>query len=431
MTKTVYAAMAADLVHPGHINVIAEASKLGELTVGLLTDRAIASYKRLPYLTYEQRKAIVESLRHVSRVVPQDSLDYTDNLRRLRPQIVVHGDDWRTGIQAPVRRRVIETLSEWGGELIEVPYTEGISSTRLHEEMKAIGTTPDVRLRRLRRLLQAKPLVRLLEVHNGLTGLLVETLAIEEDQNLREFDGMWSGSFTEATSRGKPDNEAIDISSRLGTVHDVLEVTTKPILFDADTGGHPEHLAFTVRSLERLGVSGLVIEDKAGLKHNSLLGADRRQTQAGIADFTNKIQAARSASVTDDFLVVARIESLILSYGLSDALERANAYIDAGADAIMIHSRQRTADEILGFCDRYGRFNQRKPLVVSPSSYSSAYEHDLASAGVNVIVYANQLLRAAYPAMRRVAESILRHQRAFDSEADCLPLDQAVRLIPS
>lgn len=427
MTKKVYVAMAADLVHPGHINVISEAAKLGEVVVGLLTDSAVASYKRLPYLTYEERKAILESMRHVARVMPQRTLDYTENLRLLRPEIVVHGDDWRTGVQASVRSKVIETLREWGGQLIEIPYTAGLSSTKFHEKLKAIGTTPEVRLQRLRRLIQAKPLIRLMEVHNGLTGLIVERLQIESDGGNREFDGMWSSSFTDATTRGKPDNEAIDFSSRITTVNDVIEVTTKPILFDADTGGRPEHLASTVRSLERLGVSGLVIEDKIKWADNSLLGGD--QTKQAIESFAAKIQAGTRARVTGDFLVVARIETL--SNGIDEAIRRARAYVEAGADGIMIHSRQCTAAEILSFCERYGRLESRKPLVVVPSSYSGIYERELEAAGVNIVVYATHMLRAAYPAMMRVAHSILEHGRAFDSEADCMPLDEATRLIPS
>jgi phosphoenolpyruvate phosphomutase len=430
MTRRVYVAMAADLLHPGHINVLAEAAKLGEVTVGLLTDAAIASYKRLPYLTYEQRREIVESIRQVARVVPQHTLDYTDNLRELRPDIVLHGDDWRTGVQAQVRAQVIATLAEWGGKLVEIPYTEGISSTRFHEELKSIGTTPAVRLRRLRRLINAKPLTRLLEVHDGLTGLLVENLHEERDGVRHEFDGMWSSSFADATTRGKPDIEAVGFSTRVSTVNDVLDVTTKPMLFDADTGGRPEHVAFAVRSLERLGVSGIVIEDKTGLKVNSLLGHDHRQSQDAIESFSAKIQSATRARVTEDFLIVARIESLILGNGMEDALRRAEAYVAAGADGIMIHSRQVSGDEVFGFCERYARLGTRRPLVVAPSTFNRVYEHELENAGVSVVIYANQMLRAAYPAMLSVARSILRHGRAHDSEAACVPIDDIVRLIP-
>src|SRR5262245_52918698 len=428
---SVYVAMAADPVHSGHINVIAEAAKLGDVVIGLLTDEAIASYKRLTYLTYEQRKAVVESIRLVTRVVPQTTLDYTHNLRQLQPAFVVHGDDWRAGVQAAVRERVIETLREWGGQLVEVPYTPGVSSTGVHETLKNGGITPEVRLKRLGRLLQTKRLVRLMDVHNGLTGMIVETLRIDQQHGGREFNGMWASSFTDATMRGKPDNEVVDFSARLAVINEVLEVTTKPILFDANTGGHPEHLAQMTRSLERLGVSGLMIEDKVGLKHNSLLGVNHRQDLETIDKFVRKIRAAICARITPDFLVLARIESLILGHDVDDALMRARAYVDAGADGIMIHSRQADAGEILCFCDRYRRLEWRVPLVVAPSTYSSVYEHELESAGASMVLYANQMLRAAYPAMMRVARSILVNGRAFDSEDDCLPPDQAVRLIPT
>lgn len=428
--KRVYVGMSADLVHPGHINLLNEAAKLGEVTVGLLTDAAIASYKRLPNLSFEQRKVVIENIRGVARVVPQQTLDYTDNLVMLKPDIVVHGDDWRVGVQAATRQRVIDTLKVWGGELVEVPYTPGISSTVLHESLKEIGTTPDIRLKRLRRLLDAKPLVRALEVHNGISGLIVENSRVIVDDLPREFDAMWSSSLTDSTAKGKPDIEAVDMTSRMLTVNDIFEVTTKPLIFDADTGGKPEHFAFTVKSLERLGISAVVIEDKIGLKKNSLLGNDVAQEQDTIENFCYKIQTGKRAKVTDDFMIVARIESLILDKGVDDAMERACAYIEAGADAIMIHSRQKEPAEILEFCAQYRLLGNRVPLVAVPSSYNRIYEHELASAGVNVVIYANHMLRAAYPAMTEVAELILRNGRSFECEDKCLSIKEILKLIP-
>ena len=428
--KRVYVGMSADLVHPGHINLLTEAAKLGEVTVGLLTDSAIASYKRLPNLTFEQRKVVVENLKGVSRVVPQRTLDYTPNLLEYKPDIVVHGDDWRVGVQAATRQKVIETLRAWGGELVEIPYTPGISSTVLHESLKEVGTTPNIRLKRLRRLLDAKPFIRVLEVHHGLSGLIVENVRVTEDGIPREFDAMWSSSLTDSTAKGKPDIEAIDMTSRMQTVNDIFEVTTKPLIFDADTGGRPEHFAFTVRSLERLGVSAVVIEDKIGLKKNSLLGNDVYQEQSSIEDFSFKIQTGKRAKVTADFLIVARIESLILEKGVDDAIKRARAYIEAGADAIMIHSRQKRPDEILEFCAQFRKLEAQVPLVAVPSSYNQTFEHELAAAGVNVIIYANHMLRAAYPAMLDVAESILRAGRSYESEDHCMPIKELLKLIP-
>lgn len=430
MSKTVYVGMSADLVHPGHLNVIKKAVELGEVTVGLLTDRAIASYKRLPYMTFEQRKAVVESLKGVSRVVPQETLDYVPNLRTYKPDYVVHGDDWREGVQRKVRERVIETLAEWGGELVEVPYTEGISSTQLNKALKEIGTTPDIRRRKLRRLLEAKPLVRLIEAHNGLTGLIVENTSVNTERGPKEFDGMWASSLTESTVKGKPDIEAVDVTARTQMLHDILEVTTKPIVYDADTGGKPEHFQFTVRTLERLGVSALVIEDKVGLKKNSLFGNEVEQTQDTIENFCLKIKAGKEAQVTDDFMIIARIESLILEKGMEDAIQRAQAYIDAGADGIMIHSRQKDPAEIFEFCDRYAEFARKVPLVAVPSSYNQVTEDELAERGVNVVIYANHLLRAAYPAMVATARSILEHGRSAEADSNLMSIKEILELIP-
>ena len=428
--KIVYVGMSADLIHPGHINIIKEATKLGEVTIGLLTDKAIASYKRLPFLTYEQRKTIIEQIKGVQNVVPQFTLDYSANLREIKPDYVVHGDDWCSGVQAGTRQKVIETLNEWGGKLIEVPYTQGISSSQLHNELKVIGTTPNIRLKTLGRLIAAKPFVRVLEVHNGLTGLLVENLKIELDGDVREFDCMWSSSLTDSTAKGKPDIEAVDMTSRMATVDSIFEVTTKPMIFDADTGGRPEHFEFTVKSLERLGVSAVIIEDKIGLKKNSLFGIEVTQTQDTIENFCNKIRTGKKAQITSDFMVIARIESLILGKSLDDALKRTHAYIEAGADSIMIHSSKKEPEEIFKFCKQYNKLSNRVPLVVVPSSYNEVYEKDLADAGANIIIYANHMLRSAYPAMLRVAESILKHGRSFDCEDECMPINEILALIP-
>lgn len=430
MGKTVYVGMSADLVHPGHLNIIRKASELGEVTVGLLTDKAIASYKRLPYMAYEQRRQVVESLKGVKRVVPQETLDYVPNLRAHKPDYVVHGDDWREGVQRKTREAVIEALEEWGGELVEVSYTDGISSTQLNKAIRELGTTPDIRRNKLRRMLQAKPLVRFIEAHNGLTGLIVENAAVETEHGRKEFDGMWRSSLTESTSKGKPDIEAVDVTSRTRSLEDVLEVTTKPVIYDADTGGKPEHFQFTVRTLERLGVSAAIIEDKVGLKKNSLFGTDVKQTQDSIENFSKKIKAGKAAQVTDDFMIIARIESLILDQGVDDAMKRAEAFIEAGADGIMIHSRSKMPDEIFEFCDRYAKLENRKPLVVVPSSYNQVTEQELIDHGVNIVIYANQLLRAAYPAMMDAAISILENGRSKELDAKLLSIKDILELIP-
>lgn len=427
MTKQVYVGMSADLIHPGHMNILKVAAQYGEVTVGLLTDKAIASYKRLPYMTFEQRKAVIENIKGVHQVIPQHELDYRPNLELIKPHIVVHGDDWKEGIQAKTRQQVIDTLAQWGGELIEPSYTAGISSTQLNKSLKEIGTTPDIRRNRLKRLIESKPIVRIMEAHNSLSGLIVENITAN---NGAEFDGMWSSSLTDSTSKGKPDIEAVDVSTRITTINEIFEVTTKPMIYDADTGGIAEHFAFTVRTLERTGISAVIIEDKTGLKKNSLFGNDVVQTQDTIENFCQKIQTGKKAQITDDFMIIARIESLILEKGQNDALTRAKAYIAAGADGIMIHSRQKEPDEILEFCKQLRAYHASIPIVVVPTSYNTITAQSLSQAGVNIVIYANHMLRAAYPGMKNVAECILNHDRSYEAEKDLLSIKEILALIP-
>ena len=428
--KKVYVGMSADLIHPGHLNILNKAADLGQVVVGVLTDSAIASYKRLPYMSYEQRSEIVSNIKAVSKVIPQTTLDYTENLRLLRPDYVVHGDDWKEGVQQKTRQNVIDTITEWGGKLIEVPYTEGISSTALNKAVRELGTTPQVRLSSLRRLLKAKPLVRFLDIHNAISGLVVEHTQINVNGIPRQFDGMWGSSLTDSTAKGKPDIEVVDVSSRMLTLSEVLEVTTKPIIYDADTGGQIEHFKFTVRTLERLGVSAVIIEDKTGLKKNSLFGNEVLQTQDTIENFCNKISSAKKVQVTDDFMIIARIESLILEVGMADAIKRAKAYLEAGVDGIMIHSRKKDPAEIFEFCGQYANFGKEKPLVVVPSSFNAVKEDELEKAGVNVVIYANHLLRSAFPAMQNTAKDILKYGRSLECDERMLSLKQILELIP-
>jgi phosphoenolpyruvate phosphomutase len=430
MSKKVYVGMSADMVHPGHLNIISVARKLGDVYIGLLTDKAIAGYKRLPYLTYDQRKIIIENIKGVFKVIPQETLDYVPNLRTLKPDYVVHGDDWKSGIQSETRQSVIEVLKGWEGELVEVPYTKGISSTLLNNNMKEIGTTPQIRMKRLRRLIENKPIVRVLEAHNGLTGLIVENTKVSIDGREKEFDAMWLSSLTDSVAKGRPDIEYVDLTSRMSTITDILEVTTKPIIFDADTGGIPEHFVFAVKSLERLGVSAAIIEDKIGLKKNSLFGTDVEQTQDTIEDFCFKISMGKKSLVTEDFMIIARIESLILGKGLNDAIVRAKAYIDAGADGIMIHSKETDPKEVLEFCNQYKKFDKIVPLVAVPTTYNVLYEHELSAAGVNVVIYANQLLRSAYPAMVETAKTILQNERSLECDSKLMPVKEILTLIP-
>ena len=430
-SKKVYIAMSADLVHQGHVNIIAEGHKLGKVIIGLLTDEAIASYKRLPLIAFNERKIIVENLKGVEKVVPQTTLDYVPNLKELKPDYVVHGDDWKTGVQKEVRQRVLDTLAEWGGELVEPKYTEGVSSTDLIAAVKAQGITPGKRMKTLRRLIAVKPIVRILEAHNGLTGLIVEKTSIEKDGRKLEFDGIWESSLTDSTAKGKPDTELVDFSSRFSTIEEILEVTTKPIIVDGDTGGRIDHFKFRVKTLERLGVSAIIIEDKIGDKRNSLFGTTVPQEQDSIEHFSQKIHEGKQSQITTDFMIIARVESLILKKGMADALKRTEAYIAAGADGIMIHSKEKDGKEIIEFCENFQKFETKVPLIVVPSTYSHMTESELQDLGISVIIYANHLLRSAYPSMINAAQSILENSRSQEaSDEYCMSIKDIITLIP-
>lgn len=425
--KTVYTVLTADSLNAGHFNIIAHAEELGEVTVGLLTNKSLEFYKQ----NYNQRESMVKRIKGVTRVIPQYTMSFSKNLKMLKPNYVVHGEDWQTGVLKKCRDEVIEIIKDWGGELVEIPYTKGISPTLHEDEINKIGTTPEIRLKQLRRLIFVKPIVRVLEVHNGLSGLIAQGVKYEEEGgDLREFDAMWSSSLTDSTSKGKPDIELVDLTSRIISVNEIFEVTNKPLIFDGDTGGKTEHFTFTIKKLERLGVSSIIIEDKAGLKKNSLLGNEVYQQQESIENFCNKISSGKKAQVTKEFMIIARIESLILDKGMSDALVRTESYLNAGADAIMIHSRKKEPNEISTYCEYYRQMNLQKPLVVVPSSYNKVTEQQLIDMGVKVVIYANHMLRAAYPGMIRVAKSILEHRRSLESDKDCLPINDILELIP-
>ncbi len=431
MKKTVYLGMIADIMHPGLINIITEGAKYGDLIIGLFTDKAIATHKRLPYLTYEQRKNVVEHIQGVAKVVPQDDWSYVPNLKKYKPDYIIHGDDWREGPDRYIREDVFRVMKEQGGEVIEIPYTQGISSSGMAEEFAKMGTTPQARMQTLRRLITAKPIVRILESHSGLTGLIVEHTNIQDGDRTLEFDGMWASSLTDSTSKGKPDIEAVDLTTRLHDLNDTLEVTTKPVIFDGDTGGKPEHFPFMVRTLERLGISAVIIEDKVGLKQNSLFGTEAKQTQDTIEGFCDKIRVGKAAQVTRDFMIIARVESLIAGKPVEDALERAFAYVAAGADGIMIHSRNKDGEDIHEFCTRFREQDNHTPIVVVPTTFNHITEDEFARWGVNIVIYANHMLRSAYPAMVHCAESILKHGRCKEaSEEYCMPIKQILTLIP-
>ena len=431
MAKKVYLGMIADIMHPGLINIINEGAKYGDVIIGLYTDKAIATHKRLPYLTYEQRETVVRSIHGVADVVPQDDWSYVPNLVKYKPDYIIHGDDWLQGPDKYIRDEVFKVMEGLGGKVIEIPYTKGITSSGLAEELESLGTTPQARLKSLRRLITAKPIVRIMESHCGLTGLIIEHTKVEVGNEIREFDGMWASSLTDSTSKGKPDIEAVDLTTRLHDLNDSLEVTTKPVIYDGDTGGKTEHFVFTVRTLERLGVSAVIIEDKVGLKQNSLFGTDAVQTQDTIEGFCAKIKAGKEAQVTRDFMIISRCESLIAGKSVDDALERCHAYVAAGADGIMIHSKNKDGMDIKEFCQRFREVDNHTPIVAVPTTYGQFTEAELAEWGINIVIYANHMLRSAYPAMVKCAERILETTRCQEaSEEYCMPIKQILNLIP-
>lgn len=427
--KTVYMCMSADVIHNGHIKIISRAAELGELIVGVLTDEAIATYKRFPIISFEERCEIIGSIKGVSRIVKQSTLNYSENIRMLKPDYVVHGDNWRTGVQATTRAQVIEELALYGGELVEFPYTAQADIAELDISARKILAMPERRRPRLKQLLSMKPCLSMLEAHNGLTGLIVENTTAEKDGRVVQFDGMWVSSLCDSTAKGKPDIELVDITSRVNTIEQIMEVTTKPIILDGDTGGMVEHFPYLVRTLERIGVSAIIIEDKEGLKQNSLFGTEVEQTQASIEDFSRKIKVGKAAQTTDDFMIIARIESLILEQGMDDALARARAFVAAGADGIMIHSRQKAPDEIFEFIERFRSEFSEVPIVVVPTTFNAVTEEEFAKRGVNIIIYANQLIRSAFPAMQTTAKSILQHGRCKEADDACMSIKDILTLV--
>jgi len=428
--KTIYLGLRGDIIHPGIINIIKEAAKYGEVMVGLLTDSAIASHKRLPYLSFGQRLEVVENIKGVGRVVPQEDWSYIPNLKKYRPDAIIHGDDWTSGPLSKEREEVIALMKEMGGEVIEVPYTKGINSSALNEAMRSLGTTPDLRLKTLRRLIEIKKPVRIMEAHSGISALIIENLEVEKEDGLHSFDGIWSSSLTDSASKGKPDIEAVDLTTRLQDLTNILECTTKPIIFDGDTGGKPEHFIFTVRTLERNGISAVIIEDKVGLKKNSLFGTEVSQELAPIADFCEKLSTGKKAQVTKEFMIIARLESLIAGMPVSDALERARAYVAAGADGIMIHSKEKSGGDIRDFCEKFRAEYRSVPLVLVPTTYNRFTEKELLGWGATIIIYANHMLRSSYPAMMNAAKTILEKERSLEADDFCMSIKEILELIP-
>ncbi len=427
--KTVYTCFCTDIIHEGHLNIIKKAKELGDLIVGVLVDDKMIKYNRFPTKTTDERVRMIEKLDGVSKVVVQDEIMYDKIIRNLKPDYVIHGDNWQDPGMAVIRDNIINNLSTYGGKLVEIPYTYNSVIQKKDKQMIEKLAMPEFRRGRLKRVMSLLPIVKALEVHSGLTGLIAEKTVVTNGGEIDQFDAMWISSLCDSTNKGKPDIELVDMTSRFRTIEDVTEVTTKPIIFDGDTGGLTEHFVYTVRSLERMGVSAVIIEDKTGLKKNSLFGTEVEQNQESIERFCEKLTAGKNAQLSDDFMIIARIESLILEKGMEDALKRAFAYREAGADGIMIHSRRKEADEIIEFCDRFRLDDKDTPIVVVPTSFNHITENELAEHGVNICIYANQLLRAAYPAMENAAVEILKNHRAFEIDKKLMPIKQVISLI--
>lgn len=427
--KTVYTCFCTDVIHDGHLNIIEEAHKRGKVVVGALSDKALIRFSKFPTISQEERIKLYRSLDGVEEVVVQDDAMYDDVINLIHPDYVLHGDNWKVGPEAAIRQHVAELVSAYGGEVVDIPYTYNERVKKIDLQLREKLQMPEYRRKRLRQLIKMTPVVKAMEAHSGLTGLIVEKTVVEHEGKLDQFDAMWVSSLCDSTAKGKPDIELVDMTSRFRTIDDIMEVTTKPIIFDGDTGGLTEHFVYTVRSLERMGVSAVIIEDKTGLKKNSLFGTEVVQTQASIEEFSAKIAAGKKTQLTDDFMIIARIESLILERGMEDALERARAFVAAGADGIMIHSRKKDPAEIVEFCDKFRAENTTTPLVVVPSSFNVITEEELAQHGVNIVIYANQLTRSAFPAMQKTAEDILRYHRAKEVDDRLMPIKQIITLI--
>lgn len=427
--KTIYTCFCTDIIHEGHMNILRQAKKYGRLVVGVLTSSQMMLYNRFPTKTTEERVEMIKEIDLVDEVIIQKEIMYDDVIREIHPDYVIHGDNWGGEWMSKIRENIVSLLEPYGGKLVEVPVTKNPAIRRIDRQMDEKLAMPEFRRHRLRRVMELTPIVKTIEVHSGLTGLIAEDTMVVSDKSISQYDAMWISSLCDSTVKGKPDIELVDMTSRFRTIDEVMEVTTKPIIFDGDTGGLTEHFVYTVRTLERMGVSAIIIEDKVGLKKNSLYGTDVEQTQATIEEFCEKLRAGKEAQLSDDFMIIARIESLILEQGMDDALKRAAAYVEAGADGIMIHSRRKGPDEILEFCDRFRELDKDTPIVVVPSSFNTVTEDELVAHGVNIVIYANQLLRAAFPAMQKVAESILRYHRSYESEKDLMSIKQILQLI--
>lgn len=429
INTTVYVPLATDVIHEGHLNIIKKANKLGQVIIGILSDKAITQYKQLPLFSEFERIQEARKLKNVNQVIVQNEWSYKKILKKIKPNYFIHGDDWKKGIQKKIRSEVIETLKKTGGKLVEVQYTKGISGYKIKKKLLKLGISPDHRKSLLRRLINSKEIVRIIESHSALTALIVDRLSLTRNKRIVEFDGLWSSSLTDSTLRGKPDNQSLDYTVRINSLSDILDVTHKPIIFDGDNGGRIEHLDYLIKNLERNGVSAIVIEDKKGLKLNSLFKNQDSSQQESIGEFCKKIKKIIRVRISKDFLVIARIESFILNRSENEALMRATKYAKAGADGILIHSKNKNPKEIIDFAKKFRKIINNIPLVAVPSTYSRTYEKELIKNGFKIIIYANQLLRSSYKSMSDTAKSILKYGRSYEAEKKISSINELINLI--
>ncbi|MDJ0824059.1 MAG: phosphoenolpyruvate mutase [Rhodobacter sp.] len=425
----VYVSMTAEILHNGHLRILKEAKKHGRVTVGLLTDRALENKKPIPLLSFEQRKEILEALDCVDEVIAQDEWDYDACIDTHKPRVFVHGDKW-DGPLTGMRERAIARLESYGGTFVELPYSHEFDGTHIAPQMAASLATPFAKQKAFRRMMQSKRLVRFLEAHSPLAALIGEHTKVQRNGDVLQYDGFWSSSLTDSTEMGLPDIEALDVTRRLQNIDEIFEVTTKPLVFDADTGGKAEHFELKVRTMERMGIAAAIIEDKTGLKKNSLLGTSVPQTQASIPEFQEKIRAGIEGQKYRGMMIIARLESLILGQGIDDALRRADAYVTAGAGAVMIHSKERDPAQVFAFTDAFAQDHPEVPIVAVPSSYNTVHDHELQAHGIKMIIYANHMLRSSYKAMEQTARAILEHGRTAEIEDEIITIPQILKLIP-
>ena len=417
--KTVYVGITGDMIHPGIINIIQQGAKYGRLIVGLLSNEAIATHKRIPYLTFEQRKAVIENIKGVSEVVPQEDWSYVPNLLKLKPDYIIHGDDWKTNYLKGIREEVFDVMKKIGGEVIEIPYTKGINSSQLFESTTNNGITAVQRLKSLRQLMNYKPIIRIMEANSGLSGLIIENLKIEKEDGIQRFDGIFI-NLLDSNPSGVSEQESSNFMLKLNTVTDILECTTRPIIYGGYTSDNYENITFTIEKLELMGISAIIIEDKF----------KNTQELCNEEEFCLKIKEGKKAQINPDFMIIAGIEELILGKSMDDALKKALASIKAGADGILISSNQKNGDDIKEFCSKLRKENKNIPIVLIPTTYNQFTEKELGEWGANIIIYADYLKKVTYPAMKKCAETILKSERSLEVNEMCMPIKEILNLIP-